>query len=80
MGGGAGERPPRRPPLHPAPPRARVAIKAAAASQREKAHPPLSSSLPQVDPESLERDNDRGIDLLGERVGALRQVCVRVCV
>ena len=47
---------------------------------KEKELTPPFFSLPQVDPESLERDNDRGIDLLGERVGALRQVCVRVCV
>jgi len=35
---------------------------------------PPSLSLKQVDPESLERDNDREIDALGDRVGALRAV------
>ena len=27
-----------------------------------------------MDPESLERDNDRGLDLLSERIGLLKQV------
>jgi hypothetical protein len=34
----------------------------------------LSTQAPRIDPESLEQENDRSIDALGERTNLLRQV------
>ena len=35
----------------------------------------LGMQAPRIDPESLEQENDRSIEALGERTNLLRQVC-----